>query len=144
MATVAETRTTRRRTTQRRGTESPSRAATTTRRRSAATTSTPRATRAREQKKTTVPVPVVTPHVTVHRFQVPTPQIGLAGHQVVDAGKAMASSLPPPGRLAYYTGLGALAAFGLVDWPVAAAIGVGVAVARRATGRQRAGQTQTT
>jgi hypothetical protein len=98
----------------------------------------------REEKKTTVPVPVVTPHVTVHRFEVPTPRIGQAGQQVVDAGKAVASSLPPPGRLAYYTGLGALAALGVMDWPVAAAIGVGVAVARRATGRQRAGQSRTT
>ncbi|MBX6768075.1 MAG: hypothetical protein IRY90_13145 [Actinomadura rubrobrunea] len=79
--------------------------------------------------------------MTVHRVRVPTPHLGLSGHQVVDAGKAVASSLPPPGRLAYYTGLGALAVFGLVDWPVAAAIGVGVAVARRATrGQQRTGQ----
>ena len=34
-------------------------------------------------------------------------------------------------RLLYYGGLGALAAFGVVDWPVAAAIGAGVWVAGR-------------
>ncbi len=33
--------------------------------------------------------------------------------------------LPEPQRLAYYAGLGALAAFGIVDWPVAAVLGIG-------------------
>jgi hypothetical protein len=33
--------------------------------------------------------------------------------------------VPPPERLAYYTGIGVLAAIGLIEWPVAAVIGVG-------------------
>ena len=33
--------------------------------------------------------------------------------------------LPEPRRLAYYAGLAALAAFGIVDWPIAAALGIG-------------------
>lgn len=33
--------------------------------------------------------------------------------------------LPEPQRLAYYAGLVALAAFGILDWPVAAVLGVG-------------------
>jgi len=33
--------------------------------------------------------------------------------------------LPAPQRLAYYAGLAALAAFGILDWPVAAALAVG-------------------
>lgn len=33
--------------------------------------------------------------------------------------------LPEPERLAYYGGVLALAAFGILDWPVAIALGVG-------------------
>ena len=33
--------------------------------------------------------------------------------------------LPAPQRLAYYAGLAALAAFGILDWPVAAVLGIG-------------------
>jgi hypothetical protein len=33
--------------------------------------------------------------------------------------------LPDPPRLAYYAGLALLAAFGVLDWPVAAVLGIG-------------------
>lgn len=33
--------------------------------------------------------------------------------------------VPPPQRLVYFAGLGALAAFGVIDWPVALVIGIG-------------------
>jgi hypothetical protein len=33
--------------------------------------------------------------------------------------------LPEPQRLAYYGGLAALAVFGILDWPVAIALGIG-------------------
>lgn len=33
--------------------------------------------------------------------------------------------LPEPQRLAFYGGIAALAAFGIVDWPVAAVLGIG-------------------
>ncbi|GAA4221984.1 hypothetical protein GCM10023075_11950 [Streptosporangium album] len=49
--------------------------------------------------------------------------------QAVDAAK---SFLPPPERMVYYGGLGALAVAGLIEWPVAAAIGVGTMIAQRA------------
>lgn len=45
--------------------------------------------------------------------------------------------LPPPRRLAFYGGLGALAVAGLVDWPVAVAIGAATVVAR-GRGEERA------
>jgi hypothetical protein len=45
--------------------------------------------------------------------------------------------IPPPERLVFYGGLGALAVVGAVEWPVAAAIGVATMVARR--GRRRSG-----
>ncbi|MER7499007.1 hypothetical protein AB0L05_07565 [Nonomuraea pusilla] len=41
------------------------------------------------------------------------------------------SFLPAPERLAYYGALGALAAFGVLEWPVAAAIGAGTVIAQR-------------
>ncbi|WP_037801809.1 hypothetical protein [Streptomyces sp. NRRL F-5135] len=44
--------------------------------------------------------------------------------------KASMPSMPPPKRLAFYGGLGALAVFGAVDWPVALAIGAATVVAR--------------
>jgi hypothetical protein len=37
--------------------------------------------------------------------------------------------VPPPAHLAWYAGVGALAVFGVVDWPVAVLIGVGKALA---------------
>ncbi|OXM72926.1 MULTISPECIES: hypothetical protein [Amycolatopsis] len=44
------------------------------------------------------------------------------------------SFLPPPRQLAYWGGLGLLAAVELIEWPVAVAIGVGTAIAGRGKG----------
>lgn len=72
-----------------------------------------------------VPVPILTPHLkTVH---VPTPGMSY----VEDAGRVVVGYLPPPERLAFYGGLGIAAVAGLIDWPVAAAIGAGTMIARR-------------
>jgi hypothetical protein len=57
---------------------------------------------------------------------------------VGDAGRVVAGYLPPPDRLAFYGGLGLAAVIGAIDWPVAAAIGVGAMIARR-TGRGAGG-----
>lgn len=137
------TRTTSARTTQRRGAQATTRGGATgrgTTRRGATRTNTEAEESAAEttSRKASVPVPIVTPHVSVHRVQIPAPPMRLpvSGREMADAGKAVTSYLPPPDRLAYYAGLGALAAFGVVEWPVALAIGVGVGVARRA-GRAR-------
>ncbi|MBA9004448.1 hypothetical protein [Thermomonospora cellulosilytica] len=78
-----------------------------------------------------VPIPVVTPHVKVLRVPTP-PGVGA----VAGAGRSAASHLPPPDRLAFYGGLGAMAAFNVISWPVAAAIGVGTAIARRGRGTE--------
>jgi hypothetical protein len=61
---------------------------------------------------------------------VPTPGISYVG----EAGRVVAGYLPPPERLAFYGGLGLAAVIGAIDWPVAAAIGIGAMIARR-TGR---------
>jgi hypothetical protein len=95
----------------------------------------------------TLPVPVVTPHLKVYKFRLPSAGMSY----VADAGHVVAGYLPPPERLVFYGGLGVAAVFGVIDWPVAAAIGVGTAIARRATrghdggaraGRPRSGQQQ--
>jgi hypothetical protein len=48
--------------------------------------------------------------------------------------------VPPPDQLAFYGALGALAAVGLIDWPVALAIGAGQAVVARHFGNHSAAQ----
>ncbi|MEU8118059.1 hypothetical protein AB0C21_05045 [Spirillospora sp. NPDC049024] len=92
----------------------------------------PAAKKSTEKAHRTVSVPLVAPHFTVHKVDVPAPTLPVSGDDMVTAGKTVTSFIRPPGRLVYYAGLGALAAFGVVEWPVAAAIGVGVAVAKRA------------
>lgn len=77
------------------------------------------------------------PHVHMAHPQVPIPYMTRKDLSATmrTAGSAMptlpASKLPSRDQLALYGGLGVLAAFGAVDWPVAAAIGVATAVARR-------------
>lgn len=39
--------------------------------------------------------------------------------------------LPPTDKLLYYGGLGAAAVLGVIDWPVAIAVGAGMAIAQR-------------
>jgi len=56
------------------------------------------------------------------------------------AARAARSALPPPSRLAYYGGLGAAAALGAIEWPVAVAIGVGTAIGQRVRRDGRRGQ----
>jgi hypothetical protein len=41
---------------------------------------------------------------------------------------------PEPGRLLWYGGLGALAAVGILEWPVAVVIGAATAIAARSAG----------
>ncbi len=63
----------------------------------------------------------------------PTPR----GQEMNRAVETARTFLPPPDRLAYYSGLTLLAAFGLVEWPIAAAIGAGTVIATRACSRQQ-------
>ncbi|WP_198653722.1 hypothetical protein [Actinocorallia populi] len=86
-----------------------------------------------------ITVPVVTPRFTVRRLQIPTFGIAeLGGGLAAAAGRTVSGHVPSKERLGYYAGLGALAAVGVIEWPVAAAIGVGMAVARRTGSRERA------
>lgn len=51
----------------------------------------------------------------------PTDQIG----RRVELPMIGTVMVPPPQRLVYFAALGALAAFGVIEWPVALVIGVG-------------------
>ncbi|HKS44679.1 MAG TPA: hypothetical protein VJT49_06105 [Amycolatopsis sp.] len=47
--------------------------------------------------------------------------------------------VPPPERLAFYAGLGALAAFGFIEWPVAVVVVAGHVLADQHWSRAVAG-----
>lgn len=74
---------------------------------------------------------MVTPHMNVYRLHVPVPDVGAAGH-------AVTSRLPSREQTLFYGGLGAAAVFGVLEWPVAAAVGIGTEIARRTTRARRA------
>jgi hypothetical protein len=79
------------------------------------------------------------PFVTV---QFRAPDLHLPKPRQPEIGAALKRArtfLPSPQQALYYGGLGLMAAFELVEWPVAAAIGVGTALARRGTGGDRGG-----
>ena len=63
-------------------------------------------------------------------------------HEVVRAAGAAATLLPPRDKLLYYGGLGVAAAVGVIEWPVAVAVGAGVALVDRSrrAGSGRDGQ----
>jgi hypothetical protein len=64
--------------------------------------------------------------------ELPAPRLPrFSGREVRDAAQGISGLLPSPEQLAYYTGLGLMAALDVIDWPVAVAIGAGTAVARR-------------
>ncbi|GAA4191665.1 hypothetical protein AB0C10_36010 [Microbispora amethystogenes] len=68
------------------------------------------------------------------------PHVGLphiSGREVGHAMDVARTFLPPPERIMYYGGLGALAVLGILEWPVAAAIGAGTMIAQRARSREQ-------
>lgn len=81
---------------------------------------------------------ITAPHITVAQLRVPEAMdprrlVSRAG----EAASAIRSALPPPTQLAYYSGLGALAISGIVEWPVALAIGAGTVIAQQRIGARR-------
>jgi hypothetical protein len=87
----------------------------------------------RSQRRTaTVTLPFVTAEFRKPELRAPR----LPGRRDMEtAAQVTQSFLPPPQRLVYYAGLGALAALEVVEWPVAVAIAAGTAVASRTAGR---------
>ncbi len=77
---------------------------------------------------------VQAPEMKMPHVEMPGINRAELGH-AVDIAKTF---LPPPERLVYYGGLGALAVLGFIEWPVAAAIGAGTMIAQRARGAEKA------
>jgi hypothetical protein len=64
--------------------------------------------------------------------RLPHPHVpGAAGRQVTDAARVVGSHLPDRDQLALFAGLGAVAAAGVIEWPVAAAVAGATVVAKR-------------
>jgi hypothetical protein len=80
-----------------------------------------------------------TPRLPARRL--PTPHLPalprMGRREVSDAARGVASLLPPRRELVYYTGLGALAVGGVLEWPVAVAVAAGTAVARKSARAER-------
>lgn len=89
-----------------------------------------------ERRQVTLALPMMS--IQLHKPEMPSismPHIPLPHISKQEMGHAVdvaKSILPPPERVAYYGALGALAVFGVVEWPVAAAIGMGTVIAQRA------------
>ncbi len=89
--------------------------------------------KAPEARKTaTLNLPFVTAEFRMPKLHLP------GRREVADAGRTVVGFLPPPSRLAYYGGLGMVAALGVIEWPVAVAIGAGTWIAQR--GRREAAE----
>lgn len=84
-------------------------------------------------RSATVPVPTLTPRLKVYRLRLAVSSPASIGQ----VGRPMGGRLPPPKRLAFYGALGAAAMLGAIDWPVAAAIGIGTFLAGRGSGLTR-------
>jgi hypothetical protein len=84
----------------------------------------------RSVRTATVNLPFVTatfrkPDIHLPHIRVPNRQ------QALSAAQAAQSYLPSPKQAAYFGGLAALAAFEILEWPVALAIGAGTALMER-------------
>jgi hypothetical protein len=80
----------------------------------------------RPGRTATVNLPFVTAQFRLPDVEVPR----VSGREVMYAANAARSYLPAPPRLAYFAGLGLAAAFEVIEWPVAVAIGAGTVIAR--------------
>jgi hypothetical protein len=75
-------------------------------------------------------------HVRVPVVHLPVPSAWSSPlAQIRWVARAISSTLPPPSRLLYYGGIGALALLGVLEWPVAAAVAAGVWVATHSGAR---------
>lgn len=83
-------------------------------------------------------LPFVRIQVRPPEFRLPHIELPQVSRRDVEQAVDIARSfLPPPERLAYYGGLGALALLGVLDWPVAAAIGAGTMIAQRTRAQEQ-------
>lgn len=79
------------------------------------------------------------PFVTA-QFRAPALHMVPDRREIDGAVQTVRSHLPSPRETVYYGGLALLAAFELIEWPVAAAIAVGTAVTGRGVARESSRQ----
>lgn len=92
-------------------------------------------TEQRSPRTVTVELPFVT--ATFRRPEINLPAVRVPNRQEVRfAAHTVQSYLPAPRQAVYYGGLAALAAFEVIEWPVALAIGAGSALMGRSERRQ--------
>src|SRR2546423_7251268 len=81
----------------------------------------------RSAQTATVNLPFVT--ATFRKPEIQLPHIRVPNRQeVLSAAQVVQPYLPSPSQAAYFGGLAALAAFEVLEWPVALAIGAGTAL----------------
>lgn len=89
----------------------------------------------------TINLPFVTAQVRVPQLgrprlpHVPAPRV--SRQEMGALARGAGAMLPAPKEMAYYAGLGALAALELIEWPVAVAIGAGTVVARQSAKKEQ-------
>ena len=126
-ATTSATRTSTSRSSAQRSSAAKSSTSNATRSSSAAT-SAKTADAAAQSSGASIPVPYVT--AQLHTAQISLPE--LPGREnLTSTVTAVRSALPSRDQLLFYSGLTAAAALSVIEWPVAAAIGIGAAVVRR-------------
>ncbi|HKS49627.1 MAG TPA: hypothetical protein VJT49_31855 [Amycolatopsis sp.] len=99
------------------------------------TTEETRAAEHEGRRTATVNLPFVTAQFRAPRMRMPSMPVGRG--EVAAAAQTARSYLPSARDTLYYGGLATLAAFEVIEWPVAAAIGVGTALMGRGRGEQR-------
>lgn len=92
----------------------------------------PAARRDGERHGLTLDLPMLS--INVHPPRISRQQVGDVVGTAVNNARAMLR----PKRIVYYGGLAALAAFEMIEWPVAAAIGVGTIVVESAREQRKA------
>ena len=89
----------------------------------------------RSPRGVTLNLPFVT--ATFRSRETHLPQVRVPGKQeVLFAAHTVGGYLPSPRQAVYFGGLAALAAFEIIEWPVALAIGAGTAIMGRSEGQE--------
>ncbi|MDR7304121.1 hypothetical protein [Haloactinomyces albus] len=80
------------------------------------------------------------PYVTAEFHRPEMPEIHVPDRtEISGALETVRENMPSREQMAYFAGLGMLVGFSVIEWPVAAAIGVGTVVAQRAAGGSSSG-----
>jgi short subunit dehydrogenase-like uncharacterized protein len=100
------------------------------------------ATERRDPRTVTVDLPFVT--ATFRQPEIHLPRVRIPNRQeVVFAAQTVQSFMPPPRQAVYFGGLAVLAAFEVIEWPVALAIGAGTALMKGSERHQPQPKTRT-